>query len=112
MCFRAVAEALREAQEHGAVDSVVVVGRDELVLVEPTDGKGGSQDAARTLAAERVRPYTEREASRFLDIQRALRAALPQHRDELEEITALARALMPAALRTSRALPAADAAGG
>ena len=112
VCFRAVAEALREAQEHGAVDSVVVVGRDELVLVEPTDGKGGSQDAARTLAAERVRPYTEREASRFLDIQRALRAALPQHRDELEEITALARALMPAALRTSRALPAADAAGG
>ncbi|GGV47596.1 ATP/GTP-binding protein [Kitasatospora herbaricolor] len=119
VCFRAVAEALQAAQGSAVVDSVMVVGRDGLAVVDPAGG--GDSDAARALAAERARPYTEEEACRFLDIQRALRAALPQHRDELEEITALGRALMPVGVRPGsrtparsgpRALPAAEVAGG
>ncbi|GAB1339865.1 hypothetical protein ACE1SV_64550 [Streptomyces sp. E-15] len=60
------------------------------------------RQAAWALAAERTRPYTEQEAAAFLPLHQALRRALPQHRQELDEIVALARPLMPARLGPAR----------
>ena len=98
VCFRAVAEALQVAQDHPVVDSVRVVDRDRRPLREAAGGPGGRAGAAGVLAAERVRPYTREEASRFLALHRALCKALPRHREELEQIVAMAGPLMRAGL--------------
>ncbi|WP_232791297.1 hypothetical protein [Streptomyces kanasensis] len=62
----------------------------------------GAGLASWALAAERYRPYTEQEARAFLRLHEALRRALPQHREELDEIVALARPLMPPRVQPTR----------
>ncbi|MCX5216112.1 zeta toxin family protein [Kitasatospora sp. NBC_00240] len=94
VCFCAVAEGLQVAQGHPAVDSVLVVDRDGVALGDPSGGAGGRSGAAERLAAERVRPYTQEEASCFLARHRALYKALSRHREELEQIMTMARPLM------------------
>ena len=47
------------------------------------------------LAAERRRPYTEQEASRFHAVQRALGQAMPRLRGEVADLTVQAMPLMP-----------------
>ncbi len=95
-CFEAVAAVVEQAALSDVVDELVVMGRDGRALWRRgwSDGAPGW-----ALAAERTRPYTEAEARRFLAAQAAVRRALPQHREELEEIAALARPLMPECLR-------------
>ncbi|MFF6888634.1 zeta toxin family protein [Streptomyces sp. NPDC012421] len=72
-----------------AIAAVTVLGADHQAL-------GRGQRAAWALTAERLRPYTAREAARFHAVQRALHRALPHLREELNSITAQARPLMPA----------------
>ncbi|MFJ9777870.1 zeta toxin family protein, partial [Kitasatospora sp. NPDC101157] len=108
-CFAGVADAIAAAQDHQAVDTVLVIDRAGKVLCHrdratPTTG----EQPAVALAAGRRRPYTEQEAAAFLATNAALRRALPQHRAELEEIAALARPLMLTAFqppRLDRAVP-------
>ncbi|MER5642666.1 zeta toxin family protein [Kitasatospora sp. NPDC002227] len=105
-CYRAVADTVAAAERHAAVDQLTVTGRDGGPLTaDPVTGQGPTA----LLTAKRLRPYTSDEAQRFLTVQRALLAALPQHRAELEEITALGRCLMPGQAdpgRSGRVLPA------
>jgi hypothetical protein len=78
---------------------VTVIRRDGEALLRQ---ESGGRRAAWVLAAERLRPYTEQEAAAFLRLHQALRRALPQHRQELDEIAALARPLMPARVQPAR----------
>ncbi|WP_052391177.1 zeta toxin family protein [Streptomyces sp. NRRL B-24484] len=102
-CFTGTAAAIVAAQGHEAVHTVLVIDRGGHLLAhqENTRTTGGPRAAA-ALAAGRLRPYTEQEAAAFLHTHAALRRALPQHRDELEDIAALARPLMPAAFQPPR----------
>ncbi|MFF2080577.1 zeta toxin family protein [Kitasatospora sp. NPDC058162] len=95
-CFEAVAAVVEGAALSSVVDELVVMGRDGRAL-----WRRGFSDGAPgwALAAERTRPYAEAEALRFLAVQADVRRALPQHRRELEEISALARPLLPPRLR-------------
>ncbi|MER5619330.1 hypothetical protein [Streptomyces sp. NPDC002215] len=54
------------------------------------------------LLAEQNRPYISQEAAGFWDLQRRLRTELPHYRHDLEQISRLARALMPAHLQPRR----------
>ncbi|MET9646274.1 zeta toxin family protein [Streptomyces syringium] len=114
-CLTAVADAVQAAEQEAAADSVVVMRRDETAVYRnerTADGRwlhplGG----APALVAEQQRPYTLQEATQFLAIQRWLRSAVPQYRDELLQIAQLARSLMPLHLQPHRlARPAAPAA--
>ena len=102
-CFAALADTVQAAEEQQVADSVVVMRRDGTALYRgdpAADGsQGGPAGAAWALVAEQQRPYTLAEATRFLAVQRELRSALPQHRDELRRIEALARPLLPARLQ-------------
>ncbi|MEV0449871.1 zeta toxin family protein [Streptomyces sp. NPDC050600] len=99
VCFRALADVVDAAQRHPAITAVTVIRRDGQALLRQ---ESGGRRAAWALAAERMRPYTEQEASAFLRLHQALRRALPQHRQELDEIAALARPLMPARVQPAR----------
>ncbi|MEW1912349.1 zeta toxin family protein [Kitasatospora sp. NPDC085895] len=102
-CFTGTAAAVAAAQGHEVVDTVLVIDRGGHLLALQEQGRAADGlQAAAALAAGRARPYTEQEAAAFLHTNTALRRALPQHRDELEDITALARPLMPAAFQTPR----------
>ncbi|WP_301129026.1 zeta toxin family protein [Streptomyces cacaoi] len=96
VCYRGLADALEHALGAGAVAAVTVVrrGGDALLRVEQPGPRAGHR-AVWALAAERQRPYTRQEAGRFLMLHQALRRALPQHREELDQIAGLARPLMP-----------------
>ncbi|MFD9598458.1 Zeta toxin family protein, partial [Kitasatospora sp. NPDC059973] len=59
----------------------------------------GRRAGALALLAEQGRPYTEEEAARFWAVQRGLHTAMPQYRDDLVAIGALALPLMPPSLR-------------
>ncbi|WP_331718909.1 zeta toxin family protein (plasmid) [Streptomyces virginiae] len=98
-CFHALTEIADIATGHPAVSAVTLIRRDGQALLR---SEHGSTQPARALAAERARPYTETEAAAFLALHRALRAVLPRHRRELDEIAGLARPLMPARMQPAR----------
>ncbi|MET7519490.1 hypothetical protein ABZS88_40060 [Streptomyces sp. NPDC005480] len=58
--------------------------------------------AREIVTAEQLRPYTEPEALGFLALQQRLRFMLPQHREEIAQITRLARPLLPEHLQPRR----------
>lgn len=101
VCFRAIADIVEMAQSHPAVAAVTVVRRDGQALLRHEGSGGRGRRVAWALAAERLRPYTEHEATRFFALHRALCKALPQHRTELDEIAALARPLMPVGMQAA-----------
>lgn len=105
-CFNVVPDAVRTAEERAIADLVTVIRRDHDAVYRNERGSDGRlirpAHAAWALKAEQHRPYTAQEAMQFLALQRRLRMELPQHRDELGEITALARPLIPAHLRPRR----------
>ncbi|MPY63673.1 AAA family ATPase [Streptomyces spongiae] len=104
VCFVAVTEVVRLAELGAAVDSLTVIRRDDSAVHRNKLGPDGRWvrplGAVRALVDEQRRPYTPQEAARFLATQRRLRAALPQYRAELIQITQLARPLMPGHPRT------------
>ncbi|MEU5588675.1 zeta toxin family protein [Streptomyces chrestomyceticus] len=109
-CFTALADVARTAETHPAVDSVLVLRRDHTAIHRsdhaPRGASAGPGRAAAALAAEWQRPYTVRETAGLLSAHRVLRAALPQYlpqyRDELADILALAWPLMPTHLQPPR----------
>ncbi|MFE9427711.1 zeta toxin family protein [Kitasatospora sp. NPDC006697] len=101
-CFRRLADVVATAEEQGAVDEVTVMRRDTSALHRgraAADGGGGYGAGALALLAEQARPYTEQEAAAFWAVQRDLHTAMPQYRDDLVAIGALALPLMPHGLR-------------
>ncbi|MEV5982808.1 zeta toxin family protein [Streptomyces sp. NPDC052114] len=113
--FDALAEAVAAAEQEQVADSVMVMRRDaSAVYRNEQTGQGRWRrpcGAAHALLVEQSRPYTSQEAARFLAAQRRLRAAMPQYRDELVQISQTARPLMPLHLQQPRLSPAGAAAG-
>ncbi|MDK0524871.1 zeta toxin family protein [Streptomyces sp. ML-6] len=99
-CFRALTDVTAAAEQHPAIAAVTVIRRDGQALLRHEAGAAGR--ASWALTAEQLRPYTEQEAAAFLRLHQALRKALPQHQDELDDIAALARPLMPARMQPPR----------
>jgi adenylate kinase family enzyme len=99
-CFRALADVVAVAEQHPQIAAITVIRRDGQALLRHESGGAGR--ASWALAAERLRPYTEQEAEAFLRLYQGLRRALPRHRQELDEIAALARPLMPARVQPAR----------
>lgn len=99
-CFRALTDVTAAAEQHPAIAAVTVIRRDGQALLRHEAGAAGR--ASWALTAEQLRPYTEQEATAFLRLHQALRKALPQHRDELDDTVALARPLMPARVQPAR----------
>ncbi|MGW9453994.1 zeta toxin family protein [Streptomyces sp. NPDC055632] len=93
-CFHALTDVVTFAETHPQIASITVIRRDGHALVRHEHGAGTGR-ASWALAAERLRPYTEQEATAFLRLHHGLWRALPRHRDELQEMVALARPLMP-----------------
>lgn len=100
-CFRALADVVSVAEQHPQIAAITVIRRDGQALLRHENGSGAGR-ASWALAAERLRPYTEQEAEAFLRLHQGLRRALPRHRQELDEIAALARPLMPARVQPAR----------
>ncbi|GHE71950.1 ATP/GTP-binding protein [Streptomyces longispororuber] len=99
-CFRALTDLVALAERHPQIAAITVIRRDgQALLRHEADGAGRASWA---LAAERSRPYTEQEAAAFLGLHQGLRRALPRHREELDDIAALARPLMPARVQPAR----------
>nr|WP_206313409.1 zeta toxin family protein [Streptomyces coryli] len=102
-CFQAVPDVIAAVAAHPSVAAVTIINREGQALwrhegAAAGPGAGPGAGAGRlvwSLLAERMRPYTDGEAERFLALQRRLRQELPQYRDELDDIAALARPLMP-----------------
>ncbi|MEU5092994.1 zeta toxin family protein [Streptomyces sp. NPDC021356] len=99
-CFRALADVVAAAEQHPHITAITVIRRDGQALLRHE--AGGAGRASWALAAERIRPYTEQEAAAFLRLYQALRRALPAHREELDEIAAMARPLMPPRVQPAR----------
>ncbi|MET8566126.1 zeta toxin family protein [Streptomyces flaveolus] len=99
-CFRALADVVAAAERHPQIAAITVIRRDGQALLRHEAGSAGR--ASWALAAERLRPYTEQEAAAFLRLHQALRRALPIHREELDEIAAMARPLMPPRVQPAR----------
>ncbi|WP_256220682.1 zeta toxin family protein [Streptomyces sp. CC53] len=99
-CFHALTDVVTAAERHPAITAITVIRRDGRALLRHEAGGAGS--ASWALAAERARPYTEQEAAAFFRLHHGLWRALPQHRDELEEMVALARPLMPPGMQPAR----------
>lgn len=101
--YRVLPDVVAAAEELAAVDQVTVMRRDTSALYSsrPTGGgrRPGNGAAALALLAEQARPYTEEEAARFWAVQRELHTAMPQYRDDLVAIGALALPLMPSSLQ-------------
>ncbi|WP_406182967.1 zeta toxin family protein [Streptomyces canus] len=100
-CYQAVADLTAAADTHPAITTVTVIRRDGHALLRQEQAASPGR-ASWTLAAERQRPYTQQEAAHFIQLYQGLRKALPQHRDELDDIAALARPLMPAGFQRLR----------
>ncbi|WP_408647595.1 zeta toxin family protein [Streptomyces geranii] len=99
-CYRPLADIVTAAERHPQITAITVLRRDgQALLRHEADGSGRASWA---LAAERLRPYTEQEATMFLQLHHALRRALPRHRAELDDIAALDRPLMPPHLQPAR----------
>ncbi|WP_414170890.1 zeta toxin family protein (plasmid) [Streptoverticillium reticulum] len=107
-CLAALLAAVQaaEQEQEAVLDSVVVLRQDRSAVYRNHRGNDGRwirrAGAAHALVLEQQRPYTLPEAMRFLSVQRWLRAALPQYRDELLETEELARPLLPAQLQRRR----------
>ncbi|MFD9047836.1 zeta toxin family protein [Streptomyces zaomyceticus] len=99
-CYHALADVVAAAEQRPQIAAVTVIRRDGQALLRHENGGAGR--ASWALAAERLRPYTEREAAAFLRLHQGLRRALPRHRAELDEIAALARPLMPPRVQPAR----------
>jgi hypothetical protein len=99
-CFHALTDVVTVAERHPAIAAITVIRRDGRALLRREAGAAGSVSWA--LAAERARPYTEQEAAAFFRLHHGLWRALPRHRDELEEMVALARPLMPPGMQLAR----------
>ncbi len=98
--FAVLPQVVAMAEQLSVVDEVLVMRRDTHPLYRNAqDGQGrwaGRPAAELALVAEQARPYTLEEAARFWATQRWLLAAMPQYRDDLIAIGALACPLMPA----------------
>lgn len=98
--YAVLPEVVALAEQVSAVDEVLVMRRDAHPLYRNHQtGRGGwarRPAAALVLVAEQARPYTPAEAARFWSVQRRLHAEMPQYRDDLVAIGALACPLMPA----------------
>ncbi|MCS0600484.1 zeta toxin family protein [Streptomyces sp. LP11] len=98
-CFNAVARCIPLAVEKQAVSTLQVLDRDgRSLFAAPAGTATGTHTKASALAAlnaERTRPYTQAEAHLFRSRQAELVAHLPQHRTELDDISALAAPLLP-----------------
>jgi len=105
-CLGGLLDSVHTAEQEALAHRITLVRGDATTTFRNElgpDGRwAGPTGAARTLAAGWGLPYTEQEALAFLANQRRLRAALPQHRAELEEITLLARPLLPPHLQPGR----------
>ncbi|MFZ3573737.1 zeta toxin family protein [Streptomyces sp. BH097] len=105
-CVKALEAVTYEAET--MVDAVTVLRRDGSALWHNTRGTNGqwkrAARAAAALVGEQHRPYTDEEARRFVTLQQQLRFALPQHRDEIVQISRLAAPLLPER-RLPRRLP-------
>ncbi|WP_107118135.1 zeta toxin family protein [Streptomyces reticuli] len=99
-CFRALADVVAACERHPQITAITVIRRDGQALLRHE--AGGAGRASWALAAERSRPYTEQEAAAFLRLHQGLRRALPRHREELDDIAALARPLMPPRVQPAR----------
>ncbi|MFJ9598043.1 zeta toxin family protein [Streptomyces virginiae] len=99
-CFRALADIIAVAERQPQIAAITVIRRDGQALLRHEHGSAGR--ASWALGAEQLRPYTEQEAAAFLRLHQGLCRALPQHREELDEIVALARPLMPARVQPAR----------
>ncbi|WP_267882117.1 zeta toxin family protein [Streptomyces sp. NRRL F-2664] len=99
-CFHALTGVVTAAERHPAITAITVIRRDGRALLRHEAGGAGS--ASWALAAERARPYTEQEAAAFFRLHHGLWRALPRHRDELEEMVALARPLMQPGMQPAR----------
>ncbi|MFE6872270.1 zeta toxin family protein [Kitasatospora sp. NPDC057692] len=102
--YRALPDVVAAVEDRAAVDQVTVMRRDTSALYRSRPaadarGRRTGYGAAAALLAEQARPYTDEEAARFWAVQRGLHAAMPQYRDDLVAIGALALPLMPATLR-------------
>ncbi len=103
--YRVLPDVVAAAEESAAVDRVTVMRRDFTALYRsrPADGQRPRRRAAAlALLAEQARSYTEQEAGAFWAVQRDLHAAMPQYRDELVAMGALALPLMPHLLQPRR----------
>lgn len=98
-CYDVVPDIVEAVERESAVDSVTVVRRDGTTLYRGERGMGDQAllGAAEALRSERLRPYSEKEAAAFREIQERLYRELPEHYDEWDEIAALARPLLPSA---------------
>ncbi|MHB6912727.1 zeta toxin family protein [Streptomyces sp. DB-54] len=98
-CFAVLPETIALAEQTAVVDEVVVMRRDTHCLYRNhlTDQRWARSPAAGlAVIAEHYRPYTFEEAAVFWATQRWLHTAMPQYRDDLVAIGALACPLMPA----------------
>ncbi|MFF2518762.1 zeta toxin family protein [Streptomyces sp. NPDC058086] len=101
-CYQGIASAVTAAEAHPAISAVTVIRRRGGQAVLRQEHPAAPGRASWALAAERLRPYTDQEAVRFVRLHQGLRRALPEHRAELDAIAALARPLMPARMQLSR----------
>ncbi|MFI0742666.1 zeta toxin family protein [Streptomyces sp. NPDC021100] len=99
-CYAVLPEVVALAEQLAIVDAVLVMRRDAHPLYRNHQTAPGRwvrrPAAALALVAEQGRPYTSVEAARFWAVQRRLHRAMPQYRDDLVAIAALACPLMPA----------------
>ncbi|MGW4784905.1 zeta toxin family protein [Streptomyces sp. NPDC004230] len=112
--FAVLPEVVTLAEQLSVVDEVLVMRRDAHPLYRNSQvgpGRWVRRCAAElALVAEQARPYTLEEAARFWATQRWLLAAMPQYRDDLIAIGALACPLMPAQRPRQLSTPAPAAA--
>ncbi|MGV9566007.1 hypothetical protein [Streptomyces sp. NPDC003480] len=74
-CFHALTDMVAAAERHPQIAAITVIRRDgQALLRHEADGSGRASWA---LAAERMRPYTEQEATAFLQLHQALRRGFP-----------------------------------
>lgn len=102
--FTVLADAVRVAEQvPGLVDSVAVIRRDLTALyrnARTADGTWACEPrGGDVVEAEQQRPYTAAEAAGFLATLQQVQGELPQYRQDLVEIAALAWPLMPGHLQ-------------
>lgn len=100
VCLQALHEAIAACERGHLVDNVTVLRRDHTALYRNQLSPSGRwihpPRAAAVLLAEQHRPYTAGQAAAFLAVQCRLLNVIPQYRADLQDITRLARPLLPA----------------
>lgn len=102
--FHVLADVVRAAEEiPNIVDSVSVIRRDLTAVYRNARTRGGAwaqqPRGGDAVEVEQQRPYTPTEAAQFLATLQRVQGELPQYRQDLVEIAALAWPLMPAHLQ-------------